>query len=238
MGTSRAPHSTPLFVTFAVRILQATARFYAACLVSAIVLLHEEGILHRNVTPNCVYVTDLGYVQLADFTCAKKMDGNKVRYTKRSLNSDPGHGAFVGYARCIVPRAAYAARYTRSQTIREQNGNEADREIHDFGCKLTTCTSRQHCACVTPPSALYCCRYSSCVHGSLRSVHPIPFSAAAGCDRCTLTVDGNVRIVNIKYKYVHCNNIYDVLCFFPETHPRNLDIRQRACRAHQHYNLA
>lgn len=74
------------FVTFAACIPQAKARFYSACLVSALVLLHEEGILHRNVTPNCVYITDLGYVQLADFTCAKKMDGHKVRYKNRSLH--------------------------------------------------------------------------------------------------------------------------------------------------------
>lgn len=65
---------------------QANARFYAGCLVSAIVLLHDEGVLHRNVTPNCVYITDLGYAQLADFTCAKKMDGHKVRYTKVALS--------------------------------------------------------------------------------------------------------------------------------------------------------
>lgn len=41
--------------------------------------LHEEGFIHRNVTPHCVYITDAGYCQLADLTCAKKMDGNKVR---------------------------------------------------------------------------------------------------------------------------------------------------------------
>ena len=43
-----------------------------------------------------------------------------------------------------------------------------------------------------------------------------------------LTVDGNVRIVWIKYQYLNCINISDVWCFFPETHPRNLDIRQHA----------
>ena len=78
---------------------------------------------------------------------------------------------------------------------------------------------------MTRPSALYCCGYSSCVHRSLRSVYP---SAAAVCDRSTLTVDGNVRIVWIKYQYLNCINISDVLCFFPETHRRNLDIRQHA----------
>ena len=41
-------------------------------------------------------------------------------------------------------------------------------------------------------------------------------------------MDENVRIVWIKYQYFNCMNISDVLCFFPETHPRNLDIRQHA----------
>ena len=48
------------------------------------------------------------------------------------------------------------------------------------------------------------------------------------CDRSTLTVDGNERIVWIKYQYLNCINISDVLCFFPGTHPRSLDIRQHA----------
>ena len=50
------------------------------------------------------------------------------------------------------------------------------------------------------------------------------------CDRSTLTaVAGNVRIVRIKYECLHCINISDVLCFFPETHPKkSVDIRQHA----------
>ena len=89
--------------------------------------------------------------------------------------------------------------------------------------------SRQHHACVTRPSALYCRGYSNRVHRSLRSViHHLFLSAAAVCDRSTLTVDGNVRIVWIKYQYLNCINMSDVLCFFPETYSRNLDIRQHA----------
>ena len=41
-------------------------------------------------------------------------------------------------------------------------------------------------------------------------------------------MDGNVKIVWIKYQYLNCINISDVSCFFPETHRRNLDIRQHA----------
>ena len=96
---------------------------------------------------------------------------------------------------------------------------------HDVTTLPPISISRQHRACVTRPSALYCCGYSSCVHRSLRSVYP---SAAAVCDRSTLTVDGNVRIVWIQYQYLNYVNISDVLSFFPETRPRNLDIRQHA----------
>ena len=56
----------------------------------------------------------------------------------------------------------------------------------------------------------------------------IPVSAAAVCDRPMLTLAANVRIIWIKYQYLNCINISDVFCFFPETHPRNLDIRQHA----------
>lgn len=58
--------------------LQGFACFYSACVTAALAHLHEEGYIHRNVTPHCVYVLDNGYAQLSDFTCAKKMDGDKV----------------------------------------------------------------------------------------------------------------------------------------------------------------
>ncbi|CAM9729746.1 unnamed protein product, partial [Discosporangium mesarthrocarpum] len=53
------------------------AKFYAACVNSAILHLHHEGYIHRSVTPHCVYITQDGQAQLADLTCAKKMEGNK-----------------------------------------------------------------------------------------------------------------------------------------------------------------
>lgn len=67
--------STPTYVPAG----QATARFYVACVTSATVHLHEEGYIHRNVTPHSVYITDNGYAQLADLTCAAKIEGSKVR---------------------------------------------------------------------------------------------------------------------------------------------------------------
>ena len=90
--------------------------------------------------------------------------------------------------------------------------------------------SRQHRACVTRASALYCCGYSSCVHRSLRSViHHLDYTfLCCCCDRSTLTVDGKLRIIWIKYEYINGINISDVFCSSPETHLRNLDIRQHA----------
>ena len=100
---------------------------------------------------------------------------------------------------------------------------------HDVTMPPPIIISRQHRACVTRPSALYCCSYSSCVHRSLRSViHPLYLALLLLCVRSTLTVDGKVKIVWIKYQYLNCINIHDVLCFFPETHHTNLDIRQHA----------
>ena len=63
---------------------------------------------------------------------------------------------------------------------------------------------------------------------AVRNPLSIPVSAAAVCDRPMLTLAANVRIIWIKYQYLNCINISDVFCFFPETHPRNLDIRQHA----------
>ena len=54
-------------------------------------------------------------------------------------------------------------------------------------------------------------------------------SSAPVFDRSTPTaVEGNAKIVWIQYQYLNYVNISDVLSFFPETRPRNLDIRQHA----------
>ncbi|CAM9180795.1 unnamed protein product, partial [Hapterophycus canaliculatus] len=86
------------------RLSEATARFYTACVKSAVMFLHEEGFIHRNVTPHCVYITDAGYCQLADLTCAKKMDGNKAytmvgdpHYMAPERISGQGYGYGVDY---------------------------------------------------------------------------------------------------------------------------------------------
>ena len=51
--------------------------------------------------------------------------------------------SIVVYTRRFARRSASAARYARSQEIVEQNAYEADRDVHDFRCKLTTCKRQE-----------------------------------------------------------------------------------------------
>ena len=78
---------------------------------------------------------------------------------------------------------------------------------HDVTTLPPISINRQHRAYVTRPCALYCCGCYSDVHRSLRSViHHLYLSAAAVCNRSTLTVAGNVEIIWIKYQYLNCIN--------------------------------
>ena len=53
---------------------EATARFYAACIASALADAHGKGIVHRDVKlDNCLIGED-GYVKLGDFGCARIFD--------------------------------------------------------------------------------------------------------------------------------------------------------------------
>ncbi len=53
------------------------SKFYSSCVVMALDFLHEEGIMHRRVTPECIWVTSQGYAQLGDLGCAKEMSGQQ-----------------------------------------------------------------------------------------------------------------------------------------------------------------
>jgi len=53
------------------------ARFYSSCVIMALDFLHEEGIMHRKVTPECVWITSQGYGQLGDLGCSKEMSGQQ-----------------------------------------------------------------------------------------------------------------------------------------------------------------
>jgi CRP-like cAMP-binding protein/serine/threonine protein phosphatase PrpC len=54
---------------------ESASLFYASCVIMALEFLHDEGIMHRRVTPECVWVTAQGYAQLGDLGCAKEMTG-------------------------------------------------------------------------------------------------------------------------------------------------------------------
>ncbi|GMI14222.1 hypothetical protein TrVE_jg1126 [Triparma verrucosa] len=51
--------------------------FYASCVIMALDFLHEEGVMHRRVTPECIWITSKGYAQLGDLGCAKEMSGQQ-----------------------------------------------------------------------------------------------------------------------------------------------------------------
>jgi len=53
------------------------AKFYAGCVVMALNFLHEEGVMHRRVTPECVWITSQGYGQLGDLGCSKEITGQQ-----------------------------------------------------------------------------------------------------------------------------------------------------------------
>ena len=91
--------------------------------------------------------------------------------------------------------------------------------------------SRQHRACDTP----ICAVLLWLVVSSEPAVRHLPSTFLCGsnvvvCDRSTLILNRNVRIVRIKYQHLNCIHISDFLCFCPEIHPINLllDIRQHA----------
>ena len=120
----------------------------------------------------------------------------------------------------VAPSRAHSPGHTRIPQV----DNRTCRE-HDVTALPPISISRQHRACVTRPSALYCCGCSSCVHRSLRSViHHLYLSLLLGVtdSRSLWTEMQGSFGINIT------TSISDVLCFFPETHPRNLDIRQHA----------
>ena len=49
----------------------------------------------------------------------------------------------VSSARRFAPRAASAARCSRSQGRPEKNANEADRKVHDCRCKVSICKCQE-----------------------------------------------------------------------------------------------
>ena len=103
------------------------------------------------------------------------------------------------------------------------------------GRKQTACTEHNvttpppiRRACATHPYALYCRGWLCLSEPVVRDPPSTSLCCRSMCDRSMRTQDGNVRTVWIQYEYLNCPYTSDVLCFLPEAHPINLDIRQHA----------
>ncbi len=50
-------------------------KFYAACILKAIMSLHDFGYIHRFINCSSIYVTAAGFLRIVDFRYCKRMDG-------------------------------------------------------------------------------------------------------------------------------------------------------------------
>jgi len=80
------------------------AKFYLACVFSALQHLHDNEIIYRNVSPDTLLVGTDGYLQLMDFGVAVSSDGDPPRdycgaahYLSPEQVSGQGHGQGVDY---------------------------------------------------------------------------------------------------------------------------------------------
>eukprot|EP00611_Tribonema_gayanum_P005379 TRINITY_DN145_c4_g1_i1.p1 TRINITY_DN145_c4_g1~~TRINITY_DN145_c4_g1_i1.p1 ORF type:complete len:1103 (-),score=403.39 TRINITY_DN145_c4_g1_i1:604-3912(-) len=85
-------------------LTQPACQWLCACIASGVAHLHEEGIIHRRVTPHCVYITEQGYAQIADMSCATKMTGSRAytmigdpQYLAPEVISGQGYGFSVDH---------------------------------------------------------------------------------------------------------------------------------------------
>ncbi|RVE68422.1 hypothetical protein OJAV_G00091250 [Oryzias javanicus] len=58
-----------------------TARFYTACVVEALIFLHNQGVVYRDINPEHVALDEHGYAKLTGSRCLKRLDGGKKTWT-------------------------------------------------------------------------------------------------------------------------------------------------------------
>jgi len=57
------------------------ARFYTACVIKGLDYLHAKGIVHRDLKPENLLLDSAGYVKLADFGIAKRLEAGQKGWT-------------------------------------------------------------------------------------------------------------------------------------------------------------
>uniref|UniRef100_A0A8C7ZH30 cGMP-dependent protein kinase n=1 Tax=Oryzias sinensis TaxID=183150 RepID=A0A8C7ZH30_9TELE len=58
-----------------------TARFYTGCVVEALIYLHRQGVVYRDIKPERVALDEHGYAKLTGSRCLKRLDGAKKTWT-------------------------------------------------------------------------------------------------------------------------------------------------------------
>ncbi|GBG33233.1 Protein kinase, putative [Hondaea fermentalgiana] len=84
--------------------LESQCRFYTACIVLAIEYMHSQGIIHRDMKPENLLLTENGYLKLADFGFAKMVHDQRTyslcgtpEYTAPEVYKRSGHSKGVDW---------------------------------------------------------------------------------------------------------------------------------------------
>ena len=81
-----------------------SARFYLACLITAIDYLHKKKIIYRDLKPDNIIIIENGYLKLTDFTFSKKLKSDATytlvgtpEYYSPEMISQTGHNKSVDF---------------------------------------------------------------------------------------------------------------------------------------------